>query len=363
MRTTRTTAVPPYLLRIPPEDVDEIVEAVRDILSRGELLLGPYTRALESGFAAATGRSQCVAVSSGTTALEIILRHLDVRGRAILVPANTNYATALSVLNAGGIVRLYDGGLYPDMASLREQIDGSAAVIVVHIGGHVTPDVDAISALCHARGIPLIEDAAHAHGSTFHGRAAGALSHAAAFSLFPTKVMTSGEGGLVVTDDDGLALVARRLRNQGKSESGEHVLPGNSWRITEMGAAVALTQLRRLEEACRFRAGVMARYAEAAARSRLLRPLPATGCAPNGYKAILLTEDKAAVTAELRRRDILPSGNVYEVPLHRLPVFRDVLRGSFPVAERFSQEHVCLPCWYGMSSSEVDKVAAAIAEI
>ena len=131
-KTEGNPLVPSYQLRIPAEDISEIMEAVHDILSRGELLLGPFTARLESSFSAKVNRSCCVAVSSGTTALEIILRHIDVRGRRVLVPSNTNYATALAALNAGATVELYDSGLYPDMENLRD------AFMVVDVGAGTT---------------------------------------------------------------------------------------------------------------------------------------------------------------------------------------------------------------------------------
>ncbi|WP_437763101.1 DegT/DnrJ/EryC1/StrS family aminotransferase [Sorangium sp. So ce281] len=354
-----------YRLHLDAAQIDRIVESVRDILSRGHLLLGPYTSELESRFATRTSRRHCVAVSSGTTALEIILRHIGVSGRKVLVPANTNYATALSALNAGAQVSLYDGGLYPDLDSLYAVLDRSfAAVIVVHIGGYITPHLTRIREACSTLGVPLVEDAAHAHGSMLDGVPAGSQSYAAAFSLFPTKVMTSGEGGLIVTDDDELAKAARSLRNQGKDDAGEHVLLGNSWRITEVGAAIACAQLDRLDDACRMRREVIARYAAAAKSSRLLGPIEVDSrCSPNGYKAILTTRDRRATEAALRSGGIASSGGVYHVPLHRLPVFRGLFEGTFSVAERFADGHVCLPCWYGMAPEDTARVCDFIASV
>src|SRR5205814_1065807 len=123
-------------------------------------------------------------------------------------------------------------------------------VVLVHIGGLVTPDIDAIQALCRARGLWVVEDAAHAQGSSHGGRQAGSFGTAASFSFYPTKVMTSGEGGMIVTDDDRIAEEARIYRDQGKAGflTNFHTRLGNNWRMSEVHAVIGLSQLARLDE-------------------------------------------------------------------------------------------------------------------
>src|SRR5581483_8533205 len=213
--------------------------------------LGPRTGELEEAFAARHGANHAVAVASGTAALEIMLRAVGVEGREVIVPANTFFASAAAVLHAGGTVRLAD--VDPDTLALSAATveaaltPATAGVLHVHIGGAITPEMPAIARLCEDRGLFLLEDAAHAHGSDRDGAPAGRWGRAAAFSFYPTKVITSGEGGIVVTDDQAIVDEARIYRDQGKAGflGGEHVRLGYAWRMSELHAAVGVVQLRR----------------------------------------------------------------------------------------------------------------------
>src|SRR5256885_16676016 len=172
-------------------------------LQTGALTLGPYTRELEDAFRARHDAPFAVAVSSGTSAIEIILRTIGVEGREVIVPANPFFATAAAVIHAGGTPRFAD--VAPDTLALSASTveaalgDDTAGVVLVHIGGAITPEVDAIRALCERRGLFLLEGAAHAHGSSLDGRAAGTFRGASALSFHPPNVMTNGEGGSVAT--------------------------------------------------------------------------------------------------------------------------------------------------------------------
>ena len=226
----------------------------------------------------ATACPDAIAVSSGTSALEIIFRALDVKDREVVIPTNTFFATAAAAVHAGGIPRLAD--ISPDTLALSpETLEAAltpetAFVVLVHIGGLITPEIDAIADICDRRGIVLIEDAAHAHGASFEGRPAGSFGRAAAFSFYPTKVMTSGEGGMITTADERLRDEAIIYRDQGKAGflGGDHVRMGYAWRMSELHAAVGLIHLSHLDEAIATRRRVAARYDEA------LAGLP--GCQP-----------------------------------------------------------------------------------
>src|SRR3989442_11481256 len=175
-------------------------------LQTGALTLGPYTRELEDAFRARHDAPFAVAVSSGTSAIEIILRTIGVEGREVVVPANTFFATAAAVIHAGGRPRFAD--VAPDTLALSASTveaalgNDTAGVVLVHIGGAITPEVDAIRALCERRGLFLVEDAAHAHGSSPDRRAPGSFRIASAFSFYPPKVSTTGRGGTVAPPAD-----------------------------------------------------------------------------------------------------------------------------------------------------------------
>jgi len=313
-----------------------------------------------------------VAVSSGTSALEIILRTLAIKGREVVIPTNTFFATAAADVHAGGIPRLAD--ISPKTLALSpETLEAAltpltAVVVLVHIGGFITPEVDAIRSICDRRGIVLIEDAAHAHGASFEDRAAGTFGHAAAFSFYPTKVMTSGEGGMIATGDEALRNEAIVYRDQGKAGflGGDHIRMGYAWRMSELHAAVGLIHLSHLNDAIATRRRVAARYDEALARLSGCQPLsiPAASVS-NFYKYVVLL-DPGIDRAELKRElfegmGVSLSGEVYATPLHRQPIFAELDGDSFPVADDVCARHICLPVHSDMTDEEADYVVESLA--
>ncbi len=353
------------------EDRAEVAAAVAEILATGMLTLGQHTREFETAFAAAHAAPHAVAVSSGTAALDINLRAVGVRGRDVIVPANTFYATAAAVLQAGGrpVFADIDPATFALSRSSVEEVltADTAAVVHVHIGGLISPHTDDVRALCRERGIALVEDAAHAHGSTFDGRFAGSFGVAAAFSFYPTKVVTCGEGGMVVTSSELLASEARIYRDQGKGAftANHHVRRGSAWRLSELHAVTGLVHLRRLDEFITRRREVAARYDKALADAGGLCPLAEPpGCRSNIYKYIALLPpgtDRAAFKREVAGRyQVHLSGEVYDLPLHQQPVLTDFAGPSLPVAEGMAARHVCLPVHSDMTESEVDQVLAAV---
>jgi dTDP-4-amino-4,6-dideoxygalactose transaminase len=278
------------------------------------------------------------------------------------------------VAHAGGIPRLADvsaGTLALSPETLEAALTPSTAVVVlVHIGGYITPEVDAIRSICDERGVVLVEDAAHAHGASFEGRAAGTFGHAATFSFYPTKVMTSGEGGMITTADERLRDEAIIYRDQGKAGflGGDHVRMGYAWRMSELHAAVGLIHLSHLDEAIATRRRVAARYDEALARLPGCRPLsiPASSVS-NFYKYVALLDpgiDRAGFKREVSERfGVSLSGEVYASPLHRQPVFADLDRGSYPVADDVCARHICLPVHSDMTDDEADYVVESLASV
>jgi len=358
----------------PPADRAEIAEAITGILTTGALTLGPYTKQFEAAFAELHDAAHAIAIASGTAALEISLRAVGVEGRDVIVPANTFYATAAAILRAGGRPVFADidvatFALSPDTitAALTPQ---TAAVVLVHIAGLVSPHAGEIKSLCEQRGIILLEDAAHAHGATYDGKFAGAFGAAAAFSFYPTKVVTSGEGGMIVTPSADLAAEARIYRDQGKGafSANHHVRLGYAWRLSEANAVTGLVHLRRMGEFITRRREVAARYDKALASLDGLEPLsePA-GCRGNIYKYIVLLPpgaDRAAFKRDLaEKHDVRLAGEVYDTPLHHQPVLAEFAGGVLPVAEDMCDRHVCLPVHSDMRDDEVDQVLTAVTAV
>lgn len=373
---TPRTAEPPVPAARVAFDVParlEVADLVDLSLATGRLTLGPYGARLERLAAARLGRG-AAAVSSGSAAVEAALRVVGVRGRTVLVPANTFFATAAGAIRAGARVEFVDmepEGLGLDPEALRAALDAHddvAAVVHVHIAGVVSPALGDVLAECERRGVPLVEDAAHALGTLLDGRPAGAFGRLAAFSLYPTKVITSGEGGLIAADGVDLDRV-RLLRDHGKRSFHENVHDdlGSNWRMGELHAAVGVTHLARLEEVLAERRRLAERYDEYLADvPALTRYTVPKQCLSNHYKYVAFLPDgvdRAELKRRLRARGVALSGEVYDVPLHRQPYFAEAFAGrSLPCAEWFADRHICLPLFPGMTARQQRRVVEELRE-
>jgi len=365
--------IPAARIVIPADDRREILARIDEALRTGALTLGRNGEAFETAFARVVGARFAVAVQSGTSAIEIVLRALDVDGCEVIVPTNTFFATPAAVIHAGGRPRFADVesatmGLSVDTVAAAVSSE-TAAVVLVHIGGMVSPDTPKIAAFCRDHHLILVEDAAHAHASSLDGRMAGTFGTAAAFSFYPTKVVTAGEGGMIVTDDQEIYRLALQYRDQGKEGflTNFHVRLGYNWRLSELHAAVGLSQLGRLEEFVAERRRVADTYTRRLTGVSGIAPLvPPNGSRSNFYKYPALLDrgvDRSALKRALKEQfQVSLSGEVYETPCHRQPVFSDWAAGEFPVADDVCSRHICLPIYPGMTEDEIDQVVMALRE-
>lgn len=368
--------VPPAKIHIPEEDRREILTLIDECLATGQLTLGKHGTAFEEAFAQTAGTQHAVAVSSGTSALEIIFRAIGVEGGEVIVPTNTFFATPAAVQHAGGVVRFAecDSATYAiDVDHARRLITKQTrAMVVVHIGGVITPRIGELQAMCADAGISLVEDAAHAHGSALSGKPAGSFGLAAAFSFYPTKVITSGEGGMIATSDPRIDEEARIYRDQGKAgfTSNFHTRLGNNWRLSEPHAIIGRYQLRRLPEFITARQRVAAIYDSRLASIGVTPLKMPIGMSSNYYKYIAMPPegvDRASLKKRLRAEfDVGLSGEVYEAPCHLQPVFSPLDAGALPVAEELCARHICLPVSAVMTDDDaayvVDSLGKALAE-
>ncbi|MCX4763825.1 DegT/DnrJ/EryC1/StrS family aminotransferase [Streptomyces sp. NBC_01275] len=363
--------IPSFSYSFTESDVAFITDEVGRLFREGRhLTMGAHGEALEEEFVRYTGVRHAVSVASGTAALEIALRSLDVAGGEVVVPTNTFGATVVSVLRAGAVPVFADTGddMSVSVADVAAKLGPRVrAVVTVHIGGLISPHTLELARLCEERGIPLVEDAAHAAGASLQGRHAGSFGVAAAFSLFSTKVMTSGEGGLLVTDDERIRDRARLLRDHAKNPDGTMSTTGYNWRLTEMQAIVSRTQLRRLDEMVRGRNAVAALYDERLAEVEGIRLLtPPTEAVHNRYKYIVELERHRPRDVQKILRDrygIALGGYVYDVPCHLQEAFRSYATGPFPGADRMCPAHICPPVYPDMPLSDAAHVADALSEV
>lgn len=368
--------IPPMKLFFPREDVYRIKSDVEKILKSGMLTLGEYTRRFESEYAKLCGVKHAVAVNSGTSALEISLRTSGLENEdEVLVPTNTFSATASAVFFAGGKPVLTDvnsNTLCIDAQNIQKYMTTKTkGVMVVHIGGLICPDIKAIREICEDRHLFLIEDAAHAQGSSINGQSAGSLGDVGCFSFYPTKVITTGEGGMITTNNDKVAEKARILRDQGKE--GFHgnaiVELGYNWRLPEISAALGIAQLKRLPEIIERRNKVAQHYDKKLNPLNEIKPLKTlSNMVHNYYKYVALlgaSINREKLKQRLREKGVRCGGEVYWPPLHLQPIFRRLLgtrEGDFPVSENVCKRMLCLPIYAQMSIEDVEYVTEKLEE-
>jgi dTDP-4-amino-4,6-dideoxygalactose transaminase len=270
-----------------------------------------------------------VATSSWAGGALAALEFAGVRGETVLCPSNTFMATPLSILKAGGRVAFVDCNR-DDLCVSLEDFQAKAekhkpkAALLVHIGGHIGFDVAEIAAFCADTGIFLIEDCAHAHGASWDGRKPGSWGDAGVYSLYATKTISTGEGGVLVTRNRELLEFTRAYRNYGKPS---HQVEGLNFRMSEFTAALGLVQTERLDE--------IVRWKNAYARSELDGRYPARVELPDGMISGLY---KYIVFDQLEQS----TGRVYDTPCHRLMGHADDL----PNTDWVAGHHSCVPLYY-----------------
>jgi dTDP-4-amino-4,6-dideoxygalactose transaminase len=365
--------VPPTRIDFSAEDRAWITERISEVLATGRLTLGGYGEEFEKQFAAMTGAKHAIAVNSGTSSMEIMLRIAGVQGKDVLVPADTFIATASAVIAAGGRPVLTDtdvATLSTTAAEIEKRITpNTVGVMIVHIAGFVTHEMPAIVDLVKRKGLWMMEDAAHAHASTLNGKHAGTFGWAGSFSFYPTKVMTSAEGGMIITDDDHMASEARIYRDQGKASflQNSHIRMGSNWRMSEPHAIIGLRHLHNLPQMIANRRRIAARYDAALSKSNSgMKPvLPPKGCSANYYKYVVMLPDgcdRAKLKAWLKEQHgVQCSGEVYEFPLHKHEVLRHLDPGNLVNAEIACGRQMCLPIFASMTDEDADRTIAALA--
>ncbi len=336
--------------------------AVERVLASGMLAQGPEVAAFESEFSAHVDGRPCVAVNSGTSALLLALLALGIgTGDEVVVPSFSFAATANAVALTGA--RPVFADIEPDHfcldpAAVEAAITPrTAAVMPVHLYGHPAA-MARIGEIAAARGLAVVEDAAQAHLAALAGRPVGTLGAAAAFSFYPTKNMTSGEGGLVACADESVARKVRLLRNQGMERRYANEVVGYNMRMTDLHAAIGRAQLARLP------GWTAQRRRNAAALSAGLGDVPgvvpppvAPDAEPAWHQYTVRARDRDRLVAELADRGVR-TGVYYPTPIHRLPAY--ALDLDLPATERAAAEVLSLPVHAALSDEQLDHVVAVV---
>lgn len=350
------------------EVADEVADRFKEIIGRTSFVLGDEVSAFEQAFAEYCGARHAIGVANGTDALVLALRALGVgRGDEVITATNTFVATVEAIAHAGATPVLVDCD-HETYALDVEQLEKAysertSAVVPVHLYGRIAP-MERVQSWAGDRGVPVIEDAAQAHGAEYQGQRPGGWSELACYSFYPAKNLGAyGDAGAITTDDDNLAQRVRMLRDHGSASKYDHRLVGYNSRLDSLQAAVLNAKLSRLDEWNRLRRGRADDYAEALGDLPLELP-PQDG------------EDRSSVhhlyvvRLERGRRDAfrrhldgrgVATGIHYPTPVHLTEAFEPLGygRGDFPVAEDLANRIVSLPMHPHMASDDVEVVADA----
>ena len=240
------------------KDKKSILKDISGILNSGMLTQGAYVLEFESRFKKEIGTNYAVATSSCTSALEIAIKSLGIYGKKILVTTNTWMSCANVILLTNNTPVFVDINADTLNMDTIKKLDGSSAILWVHMAGLIHPDFFKIKKICDAKGIKIIEDCAHAHGATLNGKKAGSIGDVGCFSFYPTKIMATGEGGMITTNSKEIADKADIYRNHGTTRNPQKVLgldygvtchyPSQNYRMTEIAGILGLYQLSHLSK-------------------------------------------------------------------------------------------------------------------
>jgi dTDP-4-amino-4,6-dideoxygalactose transaminase len=343
---------------------EEEKAAVMEVLGSGQLAQGRRVREFEERFAAWVGARYAVAVSSGTTALHVALLAHDIGvGDEVITTPFSFIASANCVLYTGAAPRFAD--IEPDHYTIdptaieRQITSRTRAIIPVHLFGQPCA-MDAIAAIAEQHGLAIIEDACQAHGALLDGRPLGTWG-VACYSFYPTKNMTTGEGGMITTNDPALAERMRVIREHGMRVRYVHETLGYNFRMTDMQAAIGLVQLTRIdrwnEQRRRNAALLTARLADLpGVETPKVRP----GATHVFHQYTVAVNDRDRVIANLTERGV-GYGIYYPIPIHKQQVYRE--RGCdevLPVAEAASEHVLSLPVHPSLTEAELNEVADAV---
>jgi len=364
------TRIPFLDLAAMHDEVADALDAVwRDVVGSSAFIGGEHVERFEREWAAHLGRRHAVGVANGTDALELALRALGISaGAEVVLPANTFIATAEAIVAVGAkpiFVDVRPDTLLADAAGVEAALTSrTEAIIAVHLFGQPV-DMDALMSVARRHGLPVVEDAAQAHGARWGERRAGAFGDVACFSFYPGKNLGAmGDGGAVVTDDAALAERVRSLGNHGRAAgSGQvHHIVGRNSRLDELQAAVLSAKLPRLDAWVDGRRAAAARYREVLASSPVEAVAEAPGAESSHHLFVVRAGNRDDLRSALAAQGIA-TGIHYQIPCHLQPAYSVYGHERLPVAEQAAAEIVSLPMFPHLVDEQVDRVGAALADL
>ena len=348
-----------------PELRAEILAAVERVGDSAGFTLGQEVETFERDFADWCGAEHAVGVSSGTSALELVLRGLDIGpGDEVVVPTNSFIATAEAVSATGATPRLVD--VDPETALLTAEIVAAAltertkCVIPVHLYGR-SVEMGPLLELCRARGIRVVEDACQAHGALYRGRRAGTHGDAGCFSFYPTKNLGAwGDGGAVVTSDEELATRLRLLRSHGEGTRHHHEVAAGTHRLHGLQAAILDVKLAHLDRWNQQRREAGAMLQAALVDGPVAVPAPTSADGDHVFHLFVVrSAERDALREHLSALEV-SSAIHYPTPIHLQPAYAHLGQGALPISERLASESCSLPIFPSITDAELQSIVDAV---
>jgi aminotransferase EvaB len=348
---------------------EEILDAIKEVLSSGILILGRQVKNFEDEFATYCGVRFGIGVNSGTDALFLGLKALCIgNGDEVITVANTAVPTVSAIVSAGATPRFVDidPETYLMDTSLLEKVVNSKTkcILPVHLYGQCV-NMDEVNRVASKYGLKVIEDCAQSHGATYKGRKAGSMSDLAAFSFYPTKVLGCfGDGGLIATNNEELYKKLKRLRFYGMEETYYSEEHGYNSRLDELHAGILLQRLKHIDEYITLRRMIAEKYNLALKDSGLILPMVSPGNTHVYYLYVCRHPERDRIISELRRRGIY-AGIHYKWPIHLMRgyQFLGYKKGSLPNTEKTVKEIFSLPMYPSLTDEEQKMVIEALHEI
>ncbi|MBI2547527.1 MAG: DegT/DnrJ/EryC1/StrS family aminotransferase [Candidatus Aenigmarchaeota archaeon] len=359
----------------------EEIDAVAKVINSGWLGMGPKTQEFEEKFAKYVGSDYAVAVNSGTAALDLAVKALGINSGEILVPSLTFASTAIVALYSNAKPVFVDVDTGTNCISLddikRKFNKNIKTVIPVHYGGHPC-DMDEILAFAKSKGLPVIEDAAHASGSEYKGKKIGSIADITCFSFHPVKNLATGDGGMVTTNDEKIYNAVKKMRwfcinkstferAEVKSYSWYYEIDGLGYKyhMNDITAAIGLAQLKKLDKANELRKKISQRYMkEFAGLDWMKLPVEKSYVKSSWHMFVPKVKNRDGLVEHMSKNGV--SAGVHYLPLHLQPLFANMIKrgemkpANVPITDRIWKEIITLPVYPGMTKEDLDKIVDVV---
>lgn len=358
---------------VKPTFSDKSKRDIGKVLDSGYIRQGPYTEEFEKRFAERVGAGYAYAVSNGTAALHVAYLSLLRPGEEVLAPAFTFISTISTVFysNCKPVLADIDPETFMmDVEDVKEKInDKTRALAPVHLFGNAA-DLDALSDLANDHDLYLVNDSCQAHGTEYDGMDIGSWDHLNCYSFYPTKTLTTGEGGIVTTNDEELDRVGRLLRSHGDDARYHHIMLGLNYRFTDIAAVIALEQLSKFDEWLMKRRDIGMKLREGVSRIDGISPQRVTEKVNHSYSyfSVTLNQDEFRCTRdefmEALRAENIDCTVHYPIPLTKQPAVLDRMKPDpCPVSESLSKRILSLPMHPYLSDEEIEKIIAGVEKV